>query len=73
MRYEQKSGTEGAAEGVTDFVIVYRVSQFKYLAYLKKKKTQIFKTQTSTYRCRFSSHKIRPAFQCGYSTNEGLF
>lgn len=38
MRYEQKSGTEGAAEGVTDFVIVYRVSQFKYLAYLKKKK-----------------------------------
>ena len=38
MRYEQKSGTEGAAEGVTDFVIVQRVSQFKYLAYLKKKK-----------------------------------
>ena len=38
MRYEQKSGTEGAAEGVTDFVIVYRVSQFKYVAYLKKKK-----------------------------------
>ena len=39
----------------------------------KKKKTLIFKTQTSTYRCRFSSHKIPPAFQCGYSTNEGLF
>lgn len=39
----------------------------------KKKKTLTSKTQTSTYRCRFSSHKIRPAFQCGYSTNEGLF
>ena len=44
-----------------------------YFIIIKKKKTLTSKTQTSTYRCRFSSHKIRPAFQCGYSTNEGLF
>ena len=58
----------------------YRIKSFtiqvlglSILSLLKKKKPLTSKTQTSTYRCRFSSHRIRPAFQCGYSTNEGLF